>query len=221
MKKILLLTFSLGFLLCSCQSEAEKAAEKAKQDSLAGVAVYVKYKMAVDSAETLMQADKTYNMKNAIGTLKMYNEFVTKYPNDTMTAEYLFRAADLAMGAKQYTESANYLETILANHKDYRKYPDACFVAAFVYDTYLEDVNHGGDRATQLYQFIITNYPTSSYAEQAKVLITYIGVPEDQMLNDIIKKGEQQEQQSGTSQQDKGTRTSKGTGSNKEAKKGN
>lgn len=193
MKNFLLFTFSLGLALTSCQSAEEKAAEKAKQDSIAAVDLKLRYKLAVDSAETLMQADKNYDMKNAMGTLKTYNDFITKYPNDTLTAEYLFRAADLAMGAKQYTESANYLETILSNHKGYRKYPDACFVAAFVYDTYLEDVNHGGDRAKQLYQFVIDNYPTTSYAEQAKVLITYIGVPENVMLEEIIKKGDQGE----------------------------
>lgn len=189
MKKILLAGISLGFLFTSCQSPEEKAAEKAKQDSITAVDTKLKHKRTVDSAENLMRADKTYNMKNAMGTLKAYNDYIQKYPADTLTAEYLFRAADLAMGAKQYTESANYLETILDQHKGYRKYPDACFVAAFVYDTYLEDVNHGGDRAKQLYQFIIDNYPNTSYAEQSKVLITYIGVSEEKMLDDIIKKG--------------------------------
>lgn len=189
MKKILLAGLTLGFLITSCQTPEEKAAEKAKQDSIAAVDAKLKYKKAVDSAEKLMRADKTYDMKNAMGTLKTYNDYVQKYPADTLSAEYLFRAADLAMGAKQYTEAANYLENILANHKDYRKYADACFVAAFVYDTYLENVNHGGDRAKQLYEFIIANYPNTSYAEQSKVLITYIGVSEDKMLDDIIKKG--------------------------------
>jgi TolA-binding protein len=189
MKKILLAGISLGFLLASCQSPEEKAAEKAKQDSITAIDTKLKHKRAVDSAENVMRADKTYNMKNAMGTLKTYNDYIRAYPADTLTAEYLFRAADLAMGAKQYTESANYLETILDQHKGYRKYADACFVAAFVYDTYLENVNHGGDRAKQLYQFIIDNYPNTSYAEQSKVLITYIGTSDEEMINDIIKKG--------------------------------
>lgn len=214
MKKILLFTFSLGLVLTSCQTAEEKAAEKAKQDSIAAVDLHLKYKLAVDSAEKLMQADKNYDMKNAMGTLKTYNDFITKYPNDSLTAEYLFRAADLAMGAKQYTESANYLETILSNHKGYSKYPDACFVAAFVYDTYLEEVNHGGDRAKQLYQFVIDNYPTTSYAEQSKVLITYIGVPDNVMIDEIIKKGDQQAGETSNST-DKPKTTDKANGKNK------
>ncbi len=190
MKKILLAGFSLVFLfVSSCQSPEEKAAEKAKQDSLAAVKLYLKDKMAIDSAENLMSKDKNYNMQHAMGTLKAYNDFVQKYPKDSLTAEYLFLAADLSMGAKQYTQAANYFENILANHKDYPKYVDACWVAALNYDNNLEEVNHGGDRAKQLYQFIIDNYPDHSYASQSKILITYIGVPDEVMIDDIIKKG--------------------------------
>ncbi len=183
------LSIGIVLLFSACQSPEEKAAEKLKQDSIATVKARSEYKNMVDSAEKIMQADKNYNMKNAMGTLKAYNDFIQKYPIDTMTAEYLFRAADLAQGAKEYQQAADYLENILANHKNYRKYSDACFVAAFVYDTYLEDVNHGGDRAKQLYEFIIEHYPNTSYAEQSKVLITYIGIPDSVMIDEIIKKG--------------------------------
>jgi outer membrane protein assembly factor BamD (BamD/ComL family) len=189
MKYFLLAFFSFGILFASCQSPEEMAAEKQKKDSIAQLEVKFKYKSAVDSAENLMRADKTYNMKNAMSTLKAYNDYAQKYPNDTLTAEYLFRAADLAQGAKQYTQAVNYLETILANHKDYRKSDIACFMAAYIYDTFLEDVNHGGDRAVQLYQFVIDHYPNSTWAEQSKVLIKYVGQPDNVMIDDIIKKG--------------------------------
>ncbi len=173
----------------SCQSPESKAAEKLKMDSIAKEASKGKYLSAINDAEKIMRASKNYDQKLAVATLKAYNDFTVTFPHDSMTAEYLFRAADLAQGSRNYQQAAVFLEMILDQHKDYKKYPDACFVAAFVYDTYLEDVNHGGDRAKQLYQFIITNYPNTSYAEQSKVLIKYIGIPDSVMINDIIKKG--------------------------------
>ncbi|MDQ3108821.1 MAG: tetratricopeptide repeat protein [Bacteroidota bacterium] len=197
MKFILSTLIVFTIFISSCQSPEEKAAEKAKQDSIANVNARVKAKFVVDSAEQVMRADKTYNMKNAMGTLKAYNDYVTKFPTDTITAEYLFRAADLAQGAKQYTQAVNYLETIIENHKGYRNSDIACFMAAYIYDNNLEEVNHGGDRAKQLYQFVIDNYPESTWAEQAKVLITYVGVSENVMLDSIIKKGQREEQTNG------------------------
>ena len=187
MKKLMLFIGVISF--SSCQSPEQKAAEKLKQDSIANEATKGTFLAAITDAEKVMRASKTYDQKLAMSTLKAYNDFTVKFPHDSMAAEYLFRAADLAQGAKNYEQAAVYLEMILDQHKDYKKYSDACFVAAFVYDTYLEDVNHGADRAKQLYQFIITNYPNTSYAEQSKVLMKYIGVPDSVMINDIINKG--------------------------------
>jgi TolA-binding protein len=185
MKYLFLLPVVL-FAFASCTDEA---AEKAKQDSITNLKKHEMYYQEVVKAENEMRASKIYDQKLAVKTITAYNNFTVNFPNDTLTPEYLFRASDLAQGTKNYQQAAVYLETIIAKHKNYRKYVDACFVAAFVYDEYLEDVNHGDDRARQLYEFVINNYPNTPYAEQSKVLIQYVGKPDSVMLNDIIKKG--------------------------------
>ena len=193
MKKLLFLPVALLFLV-ACQSEQDKAAEKAKQDSVVKLQARQKYYDAVVAAENTLRNSKSnvMDMKLASDALRAYSDFAVNYPNDSMTPEYYFRAADIAQGMRNYQQAAVYLETIIGKYKGYPKYADACFVAAFIYDTYLEDVNHGGDRAKQLYQYVIDNYPKSSYADQSKVLIQYIGKPDSLMLNDIIEKGNQQ-----------------------------
>lgn len=190
MKKFLVIPIALlAIAISSCQSEQDKIAEKAKADSLVKMQSREKYYKAVDSAEKVLRSKKdVFDMKLANMTIQAYSNFTTTFPDDSLTPEYLFRAADLAQGTRNYQQAAAYLETIIEKHKGYRKYADACFVAAYVYDTYLEDVNHGDDRAKQLYQFVIDKYPNTSYAEQAKVLIGYVGKPDSLLLNDIIKK---------------------------------
>jgi hypothetical protein len=188
MKKIFLFPLLALFVMASCQSEQEKAAEKAKADSLVRQQAREKYLQAVDSAEKVLHASKNFDMKLANMAIQAYSNFTTTFPEDSMTPEYLFRAADLAQGTHNYQQAAVYLETIIEKHKGYKKYVDACFVAAFVYDTYLENVNNGADRAKQLYQFVIDHYPENPYSEQAKVLIKYIGQPDSVMINDIINK---------------------------------
>jgi hypothetical protein len=188
MKKLLVIPFLL-LALVSCETQQDKDAEKIKTDSLTQLQAREKYKVAVDSAELQLRAGKNFDPKLANLTLKAYSDFTTTFPKDSLTPEYLFRAADLAQGTRNYQQAAIYLETIIEKHKGYRKYPDACFVAAYVYDTYLEDVNHGDDRARQLYQYVIDHYPNTSYAEQSKVLIGYVGKPDSLLLNDIMKKG--------------------------------
>ena len=187
-KIILILAISIS-IFSSCKSPEEKEMDKKKEDSIAKENSKGTYSDAIKKAEKEMLASKNYNAILAVATLKAYNDFIVTFPNDSNVVEYLFISADLAQGSRNYEQAASYLEIILAEHKTYKKYADACFLAAYIYDTYLEEVNHGGDRAKQLYQFIITNYPLTSYAEQAKVLTNYVGIPDSTMIKDIINKG--------------------------------
>jgi TolA-binding protein len=162
-----------------------------KNDSLAQVEAAKKlYLDKIIEAENQMRASKTFDSKLALDALRAYNDFCVKYPNDSLTPEYLFKASDIAQGTGNYQQAAVYLETILENHLNYPKYPDACFAAAFVYDSYLENVGNGADRAAELYDFIIKNYPNSSYAEQSKVLKEYIGKPDSVLYNDVRRKAD-------------------------------
>lgn len=151
------------------------------------------YLAEIDSAETAMRSSKTFDSKLAIEALRAYNDFCVKYPSDSLTAEYLFRASDIAQGTGNYQQAAIYLETILENHTGYAKYSDACFAAAFVYDEYLEKVNNGATRAIELYDFIIAKYPDSPYAEQSKVLKQYVGKDNSVLYDDIRRKADSAE----------------------------
>lgn len=146
---------------------------------------------SIHAQETRMGKSKTYDPAEALGAMRLYVEYSNRFPKDTMTAEYLFRASDIAQGTGNYQQAAQYLEIILDQHTGYRNYPDACFAAALVYDNYLENVNDGATRAIEIYDFIIEKYPTSYYAEQAKVLKTYVGKPDSVFYKDIEAKARQ------------------------------
>ncbi len=144
----------------------------------------------IDSIYVSMGKSETYDPKEAMNALRLYVEYATKYPDDSLTAEYLFRASDIAQGTGNYQQAAEFLETILNKHTMYTKYPDVLFSAALVYDNYLETVNHGDERAVQLYDVIISKYPETNYAEQSKVLKTYVGKPDSVFYNDIRRKAD-------------------------------
>lgn len=144
----------------------------------------------IEAERTRMSESKTYNPQDGLNALRMYVDFVNKYPDDSLTPEYLFTASDLATGTGNYQQAADFLETILAKHTTYEKYEDAMFAAALLYDSYLENVNHGGDRAIQLYEQIEAKYPNSYYSEQSKVLKTYVGKPDSVFFNDVRRKAD-------------------------------
>lgn len=174
------------FSACNSGSDQKSSSDslsKPKKDRNASIDM-------INKAETAMRGSKTFESRLALDALKAYTDFTNAFPEDSLTPEYLFRAADIAQGMGNYLQAANYFELILNKHKNYKRYADACFVAAHNYDEHLEKVNDGASRAKVLYEYIINNYPNTPYAEQAKVLVTYIGKSNEQLLDDIIKKNE-------------------------------
>ncbi len=148
---------------------------------------------SINKEETKMRASKTYVPQQAMSALRLYIEFTNRFPDDTMTAEYLFRASDIASGLGNYQQQVDFLETIIENHPEYDQYDAVCFSAALTYDDHLENVNFGADRAIQLYDYVIEKYPNSSYAESAKTLKEFVGKPDsvyDNYLREQMKANE-------------------------------
>lgn len=186
------LLFATASLLtfASCGSDTA-AADKKKQDSIADrQQARGLYLANITKAETAMRSDKTYDPKLALEGLKAYTDFTTLYPNDSLTPDFLFKAAQVAQATGNFKQAAIYFETIIEQHKGYKMYVEACFLAANNYDDHLETVDKGAERAKQLYEFIISKYPGSTWAEQSKVLMSYIGKSNEELMNDIIKKNE-------------------------------
>jgi hypothetical protein len=178
-------------LFTACDEKSETKKDSA--DSLAANAkARTMYIDNISVAEKRMQADKTFNSKTALEALKAYTDFTTLYPKDSLTADYLFKAAQIAQSTGNYKQSAIYLEIILDQHKGYREYAAACFYTANLYDDHLENVDNGAARAKQLYEFIIAKYPGTKWSEDSKVLMEYIGKSNEQLMEDIIKKSQQQ-----------------------------
>jgi|GEM_PF-1352270 len=190
MKKLIFLGVTAALLgAASCGNNNNTANDQKVKDSLeraAGRDVYVK---AVTDAEAAIKGSKQFDGKLALAGIKAYSDFIALYPKDSLTPEYLLRAADLSRGTGNYQQAAIYLEQIMENHKGYPRYADACLMAALNYDDHLEHTKDGTERARIIYQYLIDKYPNTTYAENAKVLIQYLGKPDSLMINDIIQKG--------------------------------
>lgn len=189
--RALIPALGFGLFLTACGAADAPVKKDSTTDALKNLAdesLKPKYRKAVDDAETKLRSTGTFDPVLANITIKAYNDYANTYPKDTLAPEYLFRASDLAQGTRNYKQATIFLEKIISVYPNYRQHADACFVCAFVYDSYLEKEN-GEARAKELYEFVIREYPTSPYADQSKALLKYIGVSDSAMLEDIIKKG--------------------------------
>jgi tetratricopeptide (TPR) repeat protein len=184
MKKILFFAFVSVTMLVSCGpgTLSQEEMQKAQMDSL---------RQSINDQEDRINGSK---MKNALDTkaanavLKLYDEFVAKYPEDSMAAEYLFKAADIAGNAlKQYGKSVAYYDQILKNYPSYSKTGDCLFLAGFTYQDKLGDAL----KAKTYYDRLIAEYPNHEFADDAKALISLFGKSDEEIIREFEKKNSQ------------------------------
>jgi outer membrane protein assembly factor BamD (BamD/ComL family) len=170
----------------SCSSSTEK---KDNKDSLATAAKsYEMYLANAKKADSALGKDTTYNSRLALEALKAYTDFTTLFPKDSLTADYLFKAGQLAQSTGNFKQAALFFETVLDQHTGFKDYAAVCMIAAENYHSNLANEPKSAAREKQLYEFLIAKYPDTKYAADAKVLINYIGKSDEELLKDIEKK---------------------------------
>ncbi|MBI9033095.1 MAG: hypothetical protein JEZ03_01355 [Bacteroidales bacterium] len=108
-----------------------------------------------------------------------YLSFADQFPNDSLSPEYLFRAAEIdanVLGAKQ---AIQYYDRILDNYSNYPKMPEALFMKAFIYDRDFQNVK----LSEKYYSLFVKKFPDHPLANDAKLSIQHLGMSDV----DIIK----------------------------------
>jgi len=140
MQKTLFISIMLaGLTLSSCQDPKRKLAE------------------SIRAHENLLFGDslKLLNDSVALKTFDLYTDYADKYKEDTLSAGYLFKAADLALGMRQAPKAIEALNILRERYPDSDQGESALFMQAFIYDTELNDK----DKAKSIYKEFMDKYP--------------------------------------------------------------
>lgn len=175
-KYFLLAGIALLFACSSDPSEVKK--NEAPADKRA--ALLAEISQIETEMHRSMEIDKTVAAK----ALKTYSDYSSLFPNDSLTPDYLFKAAEIATATEQYSKAVSYYQTIEDHYKDYKLYPESLFLRAALLDNYLND----DAQAKPVYQKVIDQFPKSSYAVDAKAAINNLGKTDEQLIKEFEKK---------------------------------
>ena len=104
-----------------------------------------------------------------------------KYPADSLSPEFLFKAADLANGLGRSQESIAMLESL---RKSYPKHPRAgtgLFLEGFIYETSL----HDNQKAIAAYTAFLNAYPNHQLAQAAQ--FSLMQLEQGMSVEDVVK----------------------------------
>ena len=162
---LFLILLFVSFSLFSCSSSRDKMSEKiTKMES---------------ELKTVAKVDS-----NSVSTLiSAYQNFATKYPTDSLSPEYLYRAAGLANGFNRGTQAIDLYETIIHTYPAYKLIPECYFMEAVVW----ENVQGNIAKASEYYNKFLDKYPDHQLADDARAALRLLGKTPDEIVGELEK----------------------------------
>lgn len=125
----------------------------------------------------LSDSSRVMNRKKAEDLIKLYVDFSNKYKDDTLSAEYLFRAGDLANGMGDYFRAIQYYKGC-SEKINYSKRPVAFFLQGFIYENQLQDLVN----ARQVYTEFLQKFPDHQLVKDVRFSLENLGKSPDELI---------------------------------------
>lgn len=144
----------------------------------------------IDSLHSKMVNPQTMELNKTLATqaLTAYDDFAKKFPDDSLNAEYLFRASDIARGLGNYAKAMEGLKEICNKYPNYKKVPESIFLQGYYMQEFFGDTL----AAKEFYKTLIKKYPDHPFADDAKALMSMFGKSEADIIKEFEEKAKSQ-----------------------------
>lgn len=203
--RILLLPFTifLSLAFSACGGSDGTATETAAEEMVISGAFAPAYealnegKSAAEIGSLLMQRFSaisdpntgTLNREESTNFVMLAEKLADKYPNDTLSALPLYRAAEVVRAMNDPKKAAAIYERIHNDYATFSKAPESLFMLAFTYD---EDLK-AYDKAKVTYEKFMKLYPENVFAKSTPMLLENLGKSDEEILRQLEEKGQNME----------------------------
>jgi TolA-binding protein len=170
MKVSLIFSFVL-LLISSCNSE-EGTGKKNLDKDAARNEIKALEKVNFSNSELVTK-------ESAEALLKSYLTFTKSFPDDSLSADYLFKASGLAIGIQAHEKGIEIIDNLAKNYPDYELIDEAVFQKAFVLDFQLNNK----EAAEKAYREFVNKYPNSPLVKEAKGRLETINLSEEELID--------------------------------------
>ncbi len=176
MNKLIIILITSSFILLSCNNNNSN-----EQDTSSKVTIE-----QINNLEgELFGGDMTTpNLEKAKELVGLYIEYANTYPKDTVSADLLFKAADISMNLSSAKNTIALFNRILNEYPDYRNVSTVLFLKGFVYEDQVRDY----EKAGKCYIDFLEKYPESDFADDAKVSIQNLGKSPEDLIREFESK---------------------------------
>lgn len=132
----------------------------------------------IGKMESNLKTSQKIDTNSVSELISAYQNFATKYVNDSLSPDYLYKAAGLANGLKRGTQAIELYETIIYNYPDYKKIPECYFMEASTY----ENVQGNIGKASEYYNIFLDKFPDHQLSDDARAALKFLGKSPDELV---------------------------------------
>ena len=137
----------------------------------------------ISKMESDMKISQKIDSSAVIDLLSAYQNFASRYADDSLSPEYLYKAAGLATGFSLGNQAVEIYESIIHTYPGYRKIPECYFMEAFTYENVIGD----NAKAYEYYNEFLNKYPQHDLADDARAAIKFLGKSPDELVREFEK----------------------------------
>lgn len=128
--------------------------------------------------EDSIYQDLEFNKRKAKEIYDVYLAYASEHPLDTMTPEFLFRAAQVSTGLKKNEQAIKLYDRLIKNYPGWRKMPQTKFMKGFTYETHMDQRGAAADA----YQVLLYDHPNHPLSAQARQLIDNMQYSDEELV---------------------------------------
>ncbi len=127
------------------------------------------------------KSEAAFNKDTAKELIQEYVAFADANKNDSLSPEFLYNAAQIALGMNISKQAIEIFRRIYMEYPNYEKASTCLFLQGFVYETQEND----NAKAQNIYQEFISKYPNHSLIEDAKFSLNNLDKTDEEIIREF------------------------------------
>lgn len=123
------------------------------------------------------------NKANAEKYVDVCESYALAFPNDSLSASYLFKAAEMSRAMQSYGKTISLYDWISTYYSEDKNAPMALFLKGFL----LENDLKKPEKAKEIYESFMQKYPNHAMAKDVNFLIENLGKSDKEIMEKIDK----------------------------------
>lgn len=132
----------------------------------------------ISAFEKELYDSQSLDKTKGLSLIDLYVDFSKQYPEDTTSATYLYKAAEVSMNLQLATQAIGYYDELLSAYPNFSKRPECIFLKAFIYENQLNNL----DEAEKYYTQFLEEYPSHQLAKDADASLKFLGKSPEELV---------------------------------------